>query len=161
MDGEAGADFAGIQVHQLTQREAVPMRHLGDEHLPGDGGDGAFHHPPGGVDVVHDVQGRGFVTQQLEHFHELHHVLGVVEVAYAHVLDFHHHGVQLLQLVAFKDDVVGARRELRLARIEHRDQVAPFAEDVVHPSAFSRIPAVLGAETAHPAFPQGLVQLVL
>ena len=139
----------------------MAVGHFGHKELAGDGGDGTLYQSAGRVDVIYDIQGRGFVAQQLEVFHELHHVLGVVEVAHPHVLDFHHHGVQLLQAVGLKGDVVGARREFGIPRRENHFQVSPLAEDIIHPPATPRVPAVLGAEAAHLAIQQGFVQLVL
>ena len=55
VDGELGANFAGVQVHQLSQRKAVPMRHFGNIHLPGDRRDGTFHYAAGRIDVVHYI----------------------------------------------------------------------------------------------------------
>ena len=137
------------------------MGHLGNEHLSGHRRNAAFHNASAGVDMVHNVQGRGFIVQQLKHFHELHHVFGVVEIPHPHVLDLYHHGIQFPQLVRLKGNMVGPRGELRLPRVEHGYQILPFPEDVVHPSAPGGIPAVLGAETAHLAVQQGAVQLIL
>ena len=76
-------------------------------------------------------------------------------------LDFHHHGIQGPEVIGLKDYMVGAGGKLRLAGIEHCSQVPTLPENVPHPSALARVPAILGAEAPHLAIQQGLVQLVL
>ena len=161
MDRELRADLGGVQVHELSEGESVPMGDLRDEHLAHDGRDRALDHAAGGVDVVHDIQRRRFIAQELQHLHQPHHVLRIVEIADAHVLDLHDDGVQPLQPFQVEVNVVRAGGELRVAGCEHDLQVAPLPEDVVHPAAASGVPAVLRAEAADPALLQGPVQLVL
>ena len=161
MDRELRADLGGVQVHELAEGESVPMRDLRDEHLAHDRRDRALDHAAGGVDMVHDIERGRVFAEELQHLHQPHHVLRVVEVADAHVLDFHDDGVQALQPLQVEVDVVRARGEFRVAGREDDLQVAPLPEDVVHPAAAAGVPAVLRAEAADPALLQGPVQLVL
>ena len=161
VDRESGADFRTVQVHEFPQGEAVPMRDLRDEHLPHDGRDRTLHHAAGGIDMVHDVQRRGVVSQELQHLHQPHHVLRIIEVTDTDVLDLHHDGVQALETFHVEVDMVRPRGQFGVAGREDGLQVAPEAEDVIHPAAPAGVPAVLRAETADPALLQGPVQLVL
>ena len=96
MDRELRPDLAGVQVHKFPEGKSVPMGDLRDEHLAYDGRNRALDHAAGRIDMVHDIQRGGVFTQELQHLHQPHHVLCVVEVTDAHVLDFHDDGIQPL-----------------------------------------------------------------
>ena len=110
--------------------------------------------------MVDNVQGRRFIAQVPEHLHQAEYVLGIVEVPGSYVLDLDHHGIERADGLQVERNVVRARRQLGVARIEDDLQVAPFLEQLVHITVMGGIPAVLGTETADFAAEQRLVQLV-
>ena len=160
VQGEFRPDLAAPQVAQLAEREAVAMRHLGRPDVGLHGGHRPLDHAAGGVDVVHDEDRRTLVHARA-HRQQTHHVAGVVEVARAHVLDLHHHGVQPLQLVGAEVDVVGVGRQLGFARGEDTLQVPAFAENVIQVAPARGIPAVLRAEARDAALAQAPVELLV
>ena len=101
--------------------------------------------------MVDHIHRRRLVAKKREHLHELHHVLGIVEVAAADVLDLHDDRVEAAQALQVELDMVRPGRQLRLAGAEDDLQVPPLTEDVIHPSPAGGVPAVLRAETTDPA----------
>ena len=160
MQGELRPDLAAVQVAQLAERQAVPVRdlrrpdvRLHRRHRPLD-------HAAGRVDVVHHIDGRA-LRHPGAHRQQPHHVARVVEVARADVLDLHHHGIQPLQLRRIEIDVVGVGGQLGIARAEDALEVAAFAENVIQVAPAVRVPAVLRAETGDPALAEASVELLL
>ena len=110
--------------------------------------------------MVDDIERRGLFLQGLQGIHETEDVLGIVEVTGTHILNLHHYRIEFLKHVYTELDMVGQRGQLGIARREHGMEIATLTEYLVHVSSLFRIPAVLGTETADPAFKQGLVKLI-
>ena len=91
-------------------------------------GEGAgAHHDSGGVDVVHDGEGR-WVLHRRENHHQVEHVLRVVEVPCPRILNLHNDRVQFRQRLSVKRDMVRSRSQLRPHRAEHCLQVPSLRE---------------------------------
>ena len=148
------------EVAEFAESESVTVGDFRNEQFGGDARNGPFDDAAGRVDMVHDIQGRGFLAEEVEDLHQVENVLGIVEIAGTHVLDFHDDGVEAAEPVDVEFDMVGPGGQFRLPGIENDGQIAPVGEDVVHPPSAVRIPAVLGTEAADLPVPEGLVQLV-
>ena len=156
---ETGPDFRRIEDAEFPERQSVPVRHFRGVRLRFSGGDRSLHDAAGRVDVVHHIEGRRRLHGG-ERLHQHEDILRVVEIARPGVLDLDDDRVQALQALCREGDVVGAGRELGLARRKDDGQIAPLPEQVVHIAPPGGVPAVLRAEAADFPFAQRLVQLV-
>ena len=138
----------------------MPVGDFRSVRLDRAGGHRAFDDSAGGVDVVHDVEGR-WVLHHRENHHQVEHVLRVVEVPCPRILNLHNDRVQFRQRLSVKRDMVRSRSQLRPHRAEHCLQVPSLREQIVHIPSVRRVPAVLGAEAPDPPVQQRLVQLIL
>jgi hypothetical protein len=110
--------------------------------------------------VVDNIERRSLILHILEELHKTHDVLGVVEIARAHILNLHNHSIEACDVFSRKLDVVGQWRELSVSGIEYDLKVSPLSEDFIHVSSALGVPAILCAEAADTALMKSLVELI-